>query len=63
MGEVIDISENQPHVVSEVICVRCCKRWISVRPEGTLLKDIECPDCGAGAVIETGQEIEEVGQT
>ena len=63
MGKLIDINENQPHIVSEVICVKCCKRWISVRPEITLLKDIECPNCGKGAVIETGQIIEEVNQT
>jgi len=55
MGEVIDISKNQPYAVSEVICVRCCKRWISVRPEKTLLKNIEFYNCGKGAVIETGQ--------
>ena len=46
-----------PHRVSEVICVRCCRRWIAVRPETILLKDLECPECGAGAVIETGQEL------
>lgn len=58
MGKVIDINENQPHAVSEVICVRCCRRWISVRPEETLLKNIECPNCGEGAVIETGQPVD-----
>lgn len=44
-----------PHAVSEVICVKCHRRWIAVRPELTLLKDIECPTCGAGFVIETGE--------
>lgn len=58
MGEIIDINKNQPHAVSEVICVRCCKRWISVRPNETLLKQIKCPNCGKGAVVETGQPIE-----
>lgn len=53
MIESIDV--RKPHRVSEVICVRCGKRWISVRPEGTLLKDLECEKCGAGYVIETGQ--------
>lgn len=53
------IDEKLPHMVSEVICVRCCNRWISVRPVGTLLKDLECETCKqAGAVIETGQEID-----
>jgi len=57
--KVIDIDKYRPHEVSEVICVRCCKRWISVRPKETLLKDIECPNCGKGAVIETGQPLED----
>lgn len=49
------IDARKPHRVSEVICVRCGKRWISVRPEGTLLKYLECENCGVGYVIETGQ--------
>ena len=51
--------ESLPHTVSEVICVKCGARWISVRPAKTLLKTIECPNCGPGYVIETGQELEE----
>ena len=47
-------------VTNQVICVRCCLRWIDVRPEGTLLKNLECPECGqAGGVIETGEEIDD----
>lgn len=57
-GRIIGIDENRPHKVSEVICVKCGRRWISVRPEGTLLKDLECPDCGAGWVIMTGEDME-----
>jgi len=30
--------EKTPHKVSEVICVKCFHRWISVRPVGVLLK-------------------------
>ena len=57
-NKIIPIETNMPHKVSEVICVRCCRRWIDVRPEGTMLKDLECPGCGqAGGVIETGEEI------
>ena len=52
---VESIDKNRPHSVSEVICVKCGKRWVCVRPEKTLLKHIECPDCGQGYVIETGQ--------
>ncbi len=55
---IVQLDEYRPHKVSEVICVRCGKRWISVRPAGTLLKEIECPECGEGFVIETGEELE-----
>lgn len=58
MNKVINIEDHLKvgHEVSEVICVKCGYRWIAVRPEGTLLKDIECEYCGQGFVIETGQE-------
>ena len=59
---IIPIEEVMPHKVSEVICVRCGHRWISVRPSMTQLKDLECPNCGPGFVIETGQELEEEGE-
>ena len=59
-ANIIPIEEKMPHKVSEVICVRCCRRWIAVRPEGTLLKSLECPGCGeTGGVIETGEEIDD----
>lgn len=58
MVNIVDINENTPHKVSEVICVNCKYRWLAVRPVGTFLKDIECPYCGMqGYVIETGEEI------
>ena len=57
---IVPIEEKMPHKVSKVICVRCCRRWIDVRPEGILLKDLECPGCGkTGGVIETGEEIDD----
>lgn len=49
---------TEEHTISEVICVKCSRRWIAVRPSVTKLKELECPDCGAGAVIETGQPLE-----
>lgn len=59
MSDIVDITENLPHKVSEVICVKCGHRWIAVRPEDTMLKDLECPGCGvAGYVIETGEEVQ-----
>lgn len=59
MSNIVGIQENMPHDISEVICVKCLKRWICVRPSNVWLKDIECPNCGAGYVIVTGQPIEE----
>ena len=32
-----DINDNQPHKVSEVICIDCKYRWLAVRPTVTLL--------------------------
>lgn len=54
--------ENTPHIVQEVVCLKCLHRWIAVRPKGTLLKDLKCANvsylCGVtGFVIATGQEI------
>lgn len=57
MAKEVDIDELLPHKVSEVICVKCGKRFISVRPEVTKLKDLECPTCGKGYIIETGETI------
>lgn len=53
----IKLDEYRVHKVSEVICVKCGKRWISVRPVKTLLKELECENCGRGFVIETGEEM------
>lgn len=47
------IKENK---VSQVICLRCFRRWISARPVGTRLDELECPECGQqGFAIETGE--------
>lgn len=67
MGKTINFSEykenNEPHIVQEVVCLKCLHRWIAVRPKGTLLKDLKCANlsflCGVtGYVIATGQELE-----
>ena len=58
MKNVVNIEKNMPHKLSETICVNCGHRQISVRPEGTMLKDLECPGCGLiGFIIETGEEL------
>lgn len=60
MSNIINIEANLPHTISEVICLKCLYRWISVRPSEIWLKNIECPNCGHGYVIETGQSMEEI---
>ena len=57
--KIVPIEANMPHKFSEVICVKCGKRWIAARPIFVLLKDLECPNCGVGYVIETGEVMEE----
>ena len=58
-AEIINIEENLLYKVSEVICINCKHRWIAVRPEKALLKDLECPECQTkGFVIETGEIID-----
>ena len=60
MAVIIPIETNMPHATSEVICVKCGYRWLSVRPEITRLRELECPSCGKqGYVIETGEIIKE----
>ena len=58
-NKIIGIDEHLAHKVSEVICVKCAHRWIAVRPASTMLKHLECPNCGAGFVIETGEVLED----
>lgn len=56
--KVIDITSKVSHEVSEVVCLKCLTRWISVRPFNTRLVELECPGCSEiGFVIETGEEI------
>ena len=58
MSKMVNIEKNMIHKISETICIKCGHRQIDVRPEGTMLKDLECPGCGLiGYIIETGEEI------
>jgi hypothetical protein len=54
----IDIDRNEPHRVSEVICVKCYSRWLAVRNCKVKLKELYCGKCGQGFVIETGEIID-----
>lgn len=60
MSNEVDIDSLKPHKVSEVICIMCYARWISVRPSDTKLIDLQCPKCEAkGYTIETGETLKE----
>lgn len=51
--------DDTPHIVEEVMCVRCFHRWIGVFPKTMLLKELECPQChNQGYTIATGQIME-----
>lgn len=57
----VDINDNIPHRVSEVICINCKHRWIAVRPCECKLKELECAGCHQqGYVIETREVFEEL---
>lgn len=59
MNDIINIDDYIVGRMSELICVKCGQRFISWRPKGTRLKDIECENCGAGYIIETGEIIDD----
>jgi len=53
------ITEKMEHKISEVICLNCKRRWMSLRPLVCYLTELECPGCHkTGFVIETGEELE-----
>ena len=57
---VTNIDEYLPHKISEVICINCKYRWIAIRPESSILKDLKCPKCKqTGFVINTGEDLKE----
>lgn len=52
------IEEAYDHILSELICINCKKRFMDIRPLKTWLKDLQCPECGEkGYLIETGEVI------
>lgn len=60
-GKIVEFEKKLPHIVSELMCWHCGKRWISVRPQYTVLADCECPGCGqVGGIINTGQDYKEL---
>lgn len=53
------LTENEPHEVAELMCVKCFHRYIGVYPQKTYLKDLECEKCGRGFIVKTGQTLED----
>lgn len=45
MSNVKNIDDARPHMAGPVICFRCEREWVSVRPVGEY--PLECPSCGA----------------
>jgi len=56
-AKIVNLDAHRPHRTLEVICVKCCKRWMAVALVETPLIKYECPNCGAGHVVSTGQWI------
>lgn len=58
-SDVFEIEAAKLYKTSVVVCLKCLHRWVAVRPENTLLKELECPQCNLiGYTIETGEVIE-----
>jgi len=57
MAEIFYIENFIPHHPFEAMCVKCFSRWIAVVPDETILKTVECENCGPGYVVDTGQYI------
>lgn len=54
----MNIEDYIPHICHEAICLKCLYRWIEVRPDGTMLKQLECPNCKeVGFIIATGEQL------
>lgn len=59
MGTITDITEYQPHLTGELICLHCGYRYIGSWVETVWLKNLYCPNCNEqGWTIATGQILE-----
>lgn len=63
MNKVIQFPDqelsDEPCKFSEVVCLKCLHRQISVRPVGAPLKVLQCSQCGeSGFIIETGEDFD-----
>ena len=44
---MIEQTEEVHYLQKMVECENCGWRWIAVYPQGTIIHDLECPECGA----------------
>jgi len=62
MDKIHNIEENQPHIISNVVCSKCKKEWVAARPIETSVNKLECSECGQGYTIETGKKLDMRGR-
>ncbi len=55
MADIVDIEVNSPHIVHEVVCLKCLHRYVAVAPQKLPLRLYDCETCGPGFIISTGQ--------
>ena len=64
MNKVMDLDEYRDSkyggkwLVQDLICLKCRHRHISVHPDITKLRFMQCPKCGqVGFIVSTGQTL------
>ena len=57
MTDPINLDDHREYAFFEAMCVKCLSRWIAVIRAKSLLKNLECKNCGPGHVICTGQDM------
>lgn len=59
--DTINRLRGDPHIVAEVMCWKCGKRWIATYPANTLLKQLQCPGCDdQGYAFMTCQDLDAI---
>jgi ribosomal protein S14 len=54
MGEIVDITSNQPHWSGAAVCVGCGHEWIATTPITPNIDIFRCPSCGLNKGIYRG---------
>lgn len=57
----MNLDDQRPHELAELICFRCSYRYLAVYPAEALLKTLVCPKCSKpGFMIKTGQTLNDI---